>query len=77
MYTPEASLLLSEQVRLVEQQQRSLSWMQLRHVSLEVRTLEEQRVPRVEDLHDEVAALEHAPQLLPDEQVLLVGRQHE
>ena len=44
-------------------------------VPLQVRAAEEQRVARVDDLHDELRALEHAPQLPPHLQVLLEGRE--
>ena len=48
---------------------------QLGDVPLEVDAAEEERVPRVDDLHDELRALEHPPQLAPHLEVLLERRQ--
>ena len=75
---PARALLGREEVGLVDEEERSLllHLAQLGDVPLEVDAAEEERVPRVDDLHDELRALEHPPQLAPHLEVLLERRQH-
>ena len=72
---PAAPLCEGEQVGLVDEQHAPLARVELVRVPLQVRAAEEQRVARVDDLHDELRALEHAPQLPPHLQVLLERRE--
>ena len=74
---PRPAKLRREQVRLVEEQQRSLGGVDLGDVRLEVGAPVEQRVPRVHHLHHDVGPLAHAPQLSPNLEVLLEGRERQ
>ena len=72
---PAAPLLEGEQVGLVDEEHAPLARVDLVRVPLQVRAAEEQRVARVDDLYDELRALEHAPQLPPHLQILLERRE--
>ena len=48
----------------------------LAHILLQVLTAIHQRIARIDNLHNEVTPLEHAPQLAPHLQIFLEGRQH-
>eukprot|EP00754_Rhynchopus_humris_P036502 Rhum_TRINITY_DN18625_c0_g1::Rhum_TRINITY_DN18625_c0_g1_i1::g.167950::m.167950 len=71
---PRQALLLRQQLGLVQEQDKLL----LRGQDAVLRRLraEGERVARVEDVHDHVAAFHHTPQLAPHLEVLLVRRHH-
>jgi len=71
---PRRALRGRQKVRLVEHQQAALVGVYLPHVRLQVGAAVQQRVPRVHDLHQNVAALHHAPQLPPHVNVFFKGR---
>ena len=59
---------------LVDEDEVEFVGVELGTVGLQVGAVEEQRIACVHDLHDDVTALDHSPQLAPELDVLLVGR---
>lgn len=85
---PHSPLLLGQQIRLVDQQQAlplPLPWNRriplvtasLVDIRLEIDTSESKRVPRIQDLDDEVRTLEDTPQLAPKLDVAFERRKEE
>mmetsp|Transcript_6576 Transcript_6576/g.15017 ORF Transcript_6576/g.15017 Transcript_6576/m.15017 type:complete len:215 (+) Transcript_6576:1305-1949(+) len=66
---------MREEICLVEQDHICLPLPDALHVAFKARAAVEQRVPGIHDLHNHVALLHHPPQLSPELQVLLEGRQ--
>ena len=64
-----------EQVCLVHEYNVDFSLGDLLDVRVQVGAVEEQRVPRVDNLHDDVADVDDVPELPPEVEVLLEGRQ--